>query len=339
MTTRRFVTGLLLTAGLLAACATTPPSPTATAPSPTVAPTQPPAPTVAPTPVPPTAVPTLAKPTEPAQLIAVDQTLFEGKVDIGGRSLFLTCYGKGEPTIVMDGLIWNSGSELLAEMPKLMKASRACIYARPNTYRSQSDPVKEMRTSKDFVADLHALLGKAGLKPPYVLVGLEYGALNQTLYAAQYPKEVAGLVLAVPEAPGAYQAFLDLVPKSTTATSIPAQKFRAFWEDFVKGSLANDPSAQDDERQVDARVDALASEKQVLEVKTLGDLPIHVVRPRALTFESPEPAITLKMEQIYFERLAFYTKLSSQVEESVWGADGAGMGGPILRMVDKARGK
>jgi len=342
MTTRRFVTGLLFVAGLLGACAPPPAQPTAIAstpipPSATAAPTQ--APTVAPTSLPPTSVPPTAKPTEPTPLIAADQMLFEGKVDIGGRSLFLTCYGKGEPTIVMDGFIWNSGGELLGVMPELLKVSRACIYTRPNTYRSQSDPVKETRTSKDIVADLHALLGKAGLKPPYILVGLEFGALNQTLYAAQYPKEVVGLVLVQPEAPGAYQAFLDLVPKSTIATSIPAQKFRAFWEDFVKGSLANDPSALDDERQVDARVDALASEKQVLEVKTLGDLPIHVVRPRALTFESPEPAITLKMEQIYFERLSFYTKLSSQVEESVWGADGAGMGGPILRMVDKARGK
>lgn len=340
MTPRRFVTGLLLIAGLLAACATMPPSPTATAPpptappSPTLVPTQPPAPTVAPTPAPLIAVPTLAKPTEPAPLIAADQTLFEGKVDIGGRALFLTCYGKGEPTIVMDGFIWNSGGELLGVMPELLKVSRACIYARPNTYRSQSDPVKETRTSKDIVADLHALLGKAGLKPPYILVGLEFGALNQTLYAAQYPKEVVGLVLVQPEAPGAYQAFLDLVPKSTIATSIPAQKFRAFWEDWVKGVFANSRDVP-----VDARVDVLASEKQVFEVKTLGNLPIHVVRPRSMTFEAPEPAITLKMEQIYFERLEFYTKLSTKVEQSVEVADGTAMVGPILKLVDKARGK
>lgn len=335
MTARRFLTGLLLTAGLLAACATTPPSPTATAPAPTapplptVAPTQPPAPTVAPTPVPPTSVPTPAKPTEPAPLIAADQTLFEGKVDIGGRALFLTCYGKGEPTIVMDGLMADSGGEFLNVMPELLKVSRACFYARPNTYRSQSDPVKEMRTSKDFVAELHALLDKAGFKPPYILVGLGYGGLNQTLYAAQYPKEVAGLVLVEPMVPGASQAFLDLVPKATTVGSIPAQKFRAFWEDYVKGVVG----------QVDARVDVLASEKQALEVKTLGDLPIHLVRPRSLTFESPEPSISLKMEQIYLERLAFYTKLSTKVEQSVEVFENTAMIVPILKLVAKARGK
>lgn len=342
MTTQRFITGMLLMAGLLGACAPPPVQPTAIASTPippaaTTALTQ--APTVAPTPLPPTSMPSTAKPTEPAPLIAADQMLFEGSVDIGERSLFLTCYGKGEPTIVMDGFIWNSGGELLGVMPELLKVSRACIYARPNTYRSQSDPVKEMRTSKDIVADLHALLAKAGLKPPYILVGLEYGALNQTLYAAQYPKEVVGLILVEPEVPGAYQAFLDLVPKSTTTGSIPAQKFRAFWEDYVKGVLANDPYVPEDARQVEARVDALASEKQVLEVKTLGDLPIHVVRPRSLTFESPEPAITLKMEQIYFERLEFYTKLSTRVEQSVEVADGTAMVGPILKMVDKTRAK
>lgn len=271
--------------------------------------------------------------TTPETATGADHLAFAGNVDIGGRALYLNCRGKGEPTIVLDGSVWSSGEEFRGMLSELSEGTRACFYSRPNTYKSQSDPVPEMRTSEEMVSDLHALLGKAGVTPPYVLAGFNFGALNLTLYAARYPGEVAGLVLNTPVAPGMSQAFLDLVPESMASASLPARRFRQTWASYLRGivPLADSP--------VDARVDALASEKQVLEVKTLGNLPIHVVRPRALTFESPEPAITLKMEQIYIERLAFYTKLSSQVEESVWGADGAGMGGPILRMVDKARGK
>lgn len=262
-----------------------------------------------------------------------DPLAFAGNVDIGGRSLYLNCRGKGEPAIVLDGAMWSSGEEFRAMLPELMTVSRTCFYSRPNTWKSQSDPVAQMRTSKDMVSDLHALLGKAGVTPPYVLAGSAFGALNLTLYAATYPAEVAGLILNTPVAPGMSQAFLDLVPASLAATSIPARRFRETWEQYLRGIIrfADSP--------IDARVDALDSEKQVLEVKTLGDLPIHLVRPSAMIFEAPDPAIALKMEQIYFERLEFYTKLSTKFEQSVEVADGTAMIAPILKLADQARRK
>ena len=271
--------------------------------------------------------------TMPETATGADHLAFAGSVDIGGRSLYLNCRGKGEPTIVLDGSVWSSGEEFRGMLSELSKGTRACFYSRPNTYKSQSDPVPEMRTSEEMVSDLHALLGKAGVTPPYVLAGFNFGALNLTLYAARYPGEVAGLVLNTPVAPGMSQAFLDLVPESMASASLPVRRFRQTWERYLRGivPLADSP--------VDARVDALASEQQVLEVKTLGSLPILIAQPRSMVFEAPEPAIALKMEQIYFERLKFYTKLSTRVEQSVEAADGSTMVGPILKLVDKARGK
>lgn len=218
-------------------------------------------------------------------------------------------------------------------LPELMTVSRTCFYSRPNTWKSQSDPVPEMRTSEEMVSDLHALLGKAGVVPPYVLAGFEFGGLNLTLYAARYPGEVAGLVLNTPVAPGMSQAFLDLVPESMASASLPARPFRDTWENYLRGIvlLADSP--------VDARVDALASEQQVLDVKTLGNLPILIAQPRSMMFEAPEPAIALKMEQIYFERLRFYTKLSTRIELSVLAEDDASAVERILKMVERAREK
>jgi pimeloyl-ACP methyl ester carboxylesterase len=46
-----------------------------------------------------------------------------------------------------------------------------------------------------MVADLHALLHKAGVPAPYLLVALSYGGLIVRDYAQMYPREAAGMVL------------------------------------------------------------------------------------------------------------------------------------------------
>jgi len=46
-----------------------------------------------------------------------------------------------------------------------------------------------------IVWELHTLLDKAGIKPPFVLVGHSYGGWLVRLYASTYPAEVAGMVL------------------------------------------------------------------------------------------------------------------------------------------------
>ena len=46
-----------------------------------------------------------------------------------------------------------------------------------------------------MTAELHALLGKAEVEPPYVLAGASLGGMNAQLFAARHPDEVAGVVL------------------------------------------------------------------------------------------------------------------------------------------------
>lgn len=350
---------LAATLALMSACAVpvTLPPPAAAPTSPpvvealkTLVPTAIPQPTAAPVltvptampPTPaPTAVPPAPKPVEPQPLIAPEQMKFEGKVDIGGRSLYLTCYGKGEPTVVMEGWLLNNGAEFLNLTPDLMKTTRACFYARPNSFAGLSDPVKETRTSKDLVADLRALLDRAGLKPPYVLAGTGFGALNLTLFASRYQKDVAGLVFFEPQAPGTTQAFLDLVPAAVTAGSIPAQKYRDFWEKFARG-IGTPVGFADSDLLTSARVDVLTSEQQVLEIKTLGDLPIYVLRLQPV-FDAPDPAIWRRMEQVYNERVDFFAKLTTKYEtlagrtQFLIEADRATYIGWIQKLVDAAR--
>jgi pimeloyl-ACP methyl ester carboxylesterase len=137
--------------------------------------------------------------------IATDN--FAGLVDIGGgRKIYLKCRGIGSPTVVLvSGLRasaddWNmSDKSKPAVFPEVSKFTRVCACDRPGTpvgdKPSRSDPVPQPTTAKDAVADLHALLSAAGETGPYVLVGHSYGGLIARLYAATYPKDVAGVVL------------------------------------------------------------------------------------------------------------------------------------------------
>ena len=114
-------------------------------------------------------------------------------VDIGGRSLLLDCQGEGSPTVILEAGGFPS-AEWSAVLSDVSEFTRVCRYDRANT--GDSDPATLPRTGQDVAADLHALLTAANVPGPYVLVGEALGGLFVRLYAAAYPDDVAGMVLA-----------------------------------------------------------------------------------------------------------------------------------------------
>jgi len=118
-------------------------------------------------------------------------------IDIGGRKLNLHCSGSGPLTVVFDSPSTDAGWSWVAVQPQIAKRTRACVYDRAGL--GFSDPSPREGISGHAVEDLHALLGKAGIAPPYVMVGTSYGGANVQLYAYRYPAEVKGLVLVEPQ--------------------------------------------------------------------------------------------------------------------------------------------
>jgi pimeloyl-ACP methyl ester carboxylesterase len=51
------------------------------------------------------------------------------------------------------------------------------------------------RTAERIVDEFHLALEKAGIAPPYILIGHSFGGLTMQLFAARFPKEVTGMVL------------------------------------------------------------------------------------------------------------------------------------------------
>lgn len=114
-------------------------------------------------------------------------------VDIGGRTLNLYCSGEGSPTVVFETGGNSPGYEWASVQSRLANFTRSCWYDRAGV--GWSDPPPSPRTSATVVSDLYEMLGRAGVPPPYVLVGASIGGEYARIYTSRYPNDVAGLVL------------------------------------------------------------------------------------------------------------------------------------------------
>jgi len=117
-----------------------------------------------------------------------------GRVDIGGRSLFMECHGSGSPTVIFLAGTQVSRLAMSAVEKGLDGASvRVCDYDRAG--EGSSDPAPKSQTDLDVGDDLAALLVAAKIAPPYVLVGHSVGGDQAWLYANRHPAGVVGLLI------------------------------------------------------------------------------------------------------------------------------------------------
>ncbi|TWT00137.1 alpha/beta fold hydrolase [Planomicrobium sp. CPCC 101079] len=125
----------------------------------------------------------------------MNKQIEEQSIDIGGVQLYYEDVGKssGNPTVVFDsGYGWTT-EKWNSVKNEVSAFSRMIIYDRSGLGRSSYDG--RPRHSQQNVENLRALLQKAEVKPPYVLVGHSFGGVNVRLYASTYPDEIAGLIL------------------------------------------------------------------------------------------------------------------------------------------------
>lgn len=111
-------------------------------------------------------------------------------VDVGGYRVHIDCTGAGSPAVMIAGAGFSFDWALV--QPEVAKFATVCTYDPSGMAWSDKGPSLDCRGHVNEVR--HAMLA-AGLKPPYVLVGLSIGACVARLYAAEYPKEVAGMVI------------------------------------------------------------------------------------------------------------------------------------------------
>lgn len=175
-------------------------------------------------------------------------------VTLDHRQQFVRIEGSGSPAVVFDSGCGGDSSNWRAIAPQIATLTTAISYDRFGC--GASSPGETPRTSGRMVDELHALLHRLDVSPPFVLVGLSFGGMNARLYASRYPNEVAGLVLLEP----AHEELSQRMPPD-------------FWQ-HESAQLANTSGA--------LREEALALEESAKELlherrDHFGDLPIVVI--------------------------------------------------------------
>jgi pimeloyl-ACP methyl ester carboxylesterase len=136
-------------------------------------------------------------------------------VDIGGRRLHVLESGSANsgPTILLEAglmstvLSWSDLQRYLSRNHHVVSYDRAGL--------GWSDLGPMPRTSGQIVDELHNLLHRISVPPPYVLVGHSFGGLTMPLFAARFPNEVAAIVLVDPVAPAEWDPPSDHDRKQT----------------------------------------------------------------------------------------------------------------------------
>lgn len=123
--------------------------------------------------------------------------------DAGGRRLHMLVEGRGSPTVILESGLGDGLESWAKVQPEVARFARVVTYDRAGL--GQSEPGPKPRTAQRAAAELHAALKNAGLKPPYVLVGHSGSGFTIRVFAAAYPKEVAGLVFVEPTQAGLYE--------------------------------------------------------------------------------------------------------------------------------------
>lgn len=233
-------------------------------------------------------------------------------VNIGGRRLNVYCTGTGHPTVLLDAGLGGSTLSWRLVQPHVARSTRVCSYDRAGM--GFSDPGPLPRTSSAIVADMHALVHRAGLGSPIVLVGHSLGAMNVRLYANRYPSDVAGMVLvdgsdeaerptdlAISKASWDFEVsaplarFRDCQVRATRKTlshddpnhCLPAP-VRRFGDalNVQRRRLAEDPNLWATEASESASYDGVNRQQLLLSRRSYGSMPL-VVLTRGTTSEEP----------------------------------------------------
>jgi pimeloyl-ACP methyl ester carboxylesterase len=115
-------------------------------------------------------------------------------VDVGGPNLNLNCAGSGSPSVILEaGGGGYGGYGWRIVQAEVAKFTTVCWYDRAG--EGWSDAAPAARSSTTIANDLQALLQRAPVAGPYLLVGHSIGGEYVRIFTAKFPSEVARVVL------------------------------------------------------------------------------------------------------------------------------------------------
>jgi len=196
-------------------------------------------------------------------------------INIGSHSLQIHREGKGAPAIVIDAGITDRLEKLRPLQERLARVTLVITYNRAGYGQSEPGPLP--RDVGREAGELKAMLEKASVRGPYVLVGHSLGALNVQVFASRYPHDVAGMILLDPP------PLSFILGKDYPGLGAMAMRMTAEWQ-AIADAAAKSNDSQDKAKSTFFRM--IASEHRemfgetarlVVGISTFGGIPLVVV--------------------------------------------------------------
>ena len=113
-----------------------------------------------------------------------------------GKKQYVVIQGTGDPTVVFLTGKGRDCGDFKKVYDKVKKTNQIFAYDRAGL--GQSEALRGDRRVDTMAIELHELLVKEKVKPPYVLVGHALGTYIMRYYVNMYPKEILGMVFIDP---------------------------------------------------------------------------------------------------------------------------------------------
>lgn len=131
-----------------------------------------------------------------------------GLYQVDKVNLFIECYGEASPSIIINagfgGKVEDGNWKKVIQ--SLHKKNRVCIYDRANL--GKSDKSQGHYDLGTIVEHQNVLLQRAGIQPPYVMVGHSYGSYPIKLFNHLYPEKVSAILLVDPSLYGQFRSHI-----------------------------------------------------------------------------------------------------------------------------------
>ena len=190
--------------------------------------------------------------------------------------------------------------------PEVASFTRVCRYDRAGLAHSDYGPTP--RDAELTAQDLHTLLTKANIAPPYILVGHSFGGLLIRRYAFDFPNDVVGMIFVDALQEDWWDESLALLPPAASNNSARLASFRLYLTDGSR-----DPSGNFEAMDIPKVVE------QVRETGDLGNMPITVLTAGKFTVLNPglAPDLETALANLFKEEQSRLAALSTMGTQTV----------------------
>ena len=145
-------------------------------------------------------------------------------VYLNGKKQYVLVQGTGEPTIVYLTGKGRPQSDFKKVYNSIKKTNRIFSYDRSGL--GKSELLRGDRTVDTMAYELHELLEKEKIKPPYILVGHALGGYIMRCFVSMYPNTVSGMVFVDPSHEYEFKHGLEI--RSDSARMVFKDEYKSY---------------------------------------------------------------------------------------------------------------